>query len=127
MLDFLKLRVLGRNSPDRQLQAGSGAPFRAGWTLAIWLLTVAASGCQDPGQPGVMERAGAQIDQTMGRAQQDVGDFSLRVGRALSQAGQSVGDAANVAGTRVHDWLVPADQADQATTVGPRRNATYGQ
>jgi hypothetical protein len=60
-----------------------------------------------------MERTGAGIDRTMGQAQQGVGDFSLRVGRTLNQAGQSVGDAANVAGTSVHDWLMPAQKADQ--------------
>ena len=47
----------------------------------------------------------------MRRAQDGIGDLSLRIGHALNQAGQSVGDAANVAGTRVHDWLVPASQA----------------
>jgi hypothetical protein len=90
------------------------------WTSAIWLLcAVGASGCQEPGQPGAMERTGAEVDRTMGQAQQGVGDFSLRVGRALNQAGQSVGNAANVAGTGVHDWLTPAEKADQASGIDP--------
>ena len=89
-------------------------------TNAFWLLfAVAAPGCQEPGQPGVMERTGAEVDRTVEHAQQGVGNFGLRVGRALNQAGQSVGDAANNAGTSVHDWLIPADKANPAPAVDP--------
>jgi hypothetical protein len=91
-----------------------GAPGRCGRVYPIGLvLAVIASGCQEPGQPGPMERAGVQIDRTMGRAQESVGDLSQRVGRSLNQAGQSAGDAANNAGTSVHNWLAPAKKGDQ--------------
>ncbi len=75
-----------------------------------------------------MERTGAQIDQSIGQAQENVGAFSLRVGHALNQAGQSVGNAANNAGTRVHDWLVPGNPAEPTTTVTPGQQppATIG-
>jgi hypothetical protein len=88
------------------------------------LLAVLGTGCQQPAQPGPMERTGAQIDQTMGRAQQGVGDFGQRVGRALGQAGQSAGDAASAAGTSVHDWLVPSGTSDQPPGVDPSQAGT---
>ncbi len=114
------MRLTTRRAACRQAQSEFGRVYLCVWRNAIWLLfAVVASGCQEPGQPGVMERTGAKIDQTVGNAQQGVGDFGLRVGRALNQAGQSVGDAGNVAGTSVHDWLVPAEKADQAPGVSP--------
>ncbi len=114
------MRLVRRSVTYRQPRTGLGKQYRRGLTNAIWLVfAVVAPGCQDPGPPGVMERTGAEVDRTMGHAQQGVGDFSLRVGRALNQAGQSVGDAANVAGTSVHDWLIPIDKADQAPEIGP--------
>jgi hypothetical protein len=101
-------------------QSDLGKVYRCDRRNAIWLLiAVAVSACQEPGQPGVMERTGAGIDRTMGQAQQGVGDFSLRVGRTLNQAGQSAGDAANAAGTSVHDWLIPPEKPDRAPGVSP--------
>jgi len=114
------MRLVRRPLTYRQPRTGLGKQYRCGWTNAMWLMfAVVAPGCQDAGPPGVMERTGAEVDRTMGHAQQGAGDFSLRVGRALNQAGQSVGDAANVAGTSVHDWLIPIDKADQAPEIGP--------
>ena len=114
------MRLMGRLAANRQPPSDLAKMYRCRWTNAIWLLcSVAASGCQEAGQPGVMERTGAEVDRTVGQAQQGVGDFSLRVGRALNQAGQSVGNAANAAGTGVHDWLTPAEKPDQAPGSDP--------
>jgi hypothetical protein len=79
------------------------------WSLVLIPMLVGLTACQEPGQPGPMERAGAHIDHTVTNVQRSVGDFSLRVGQGVDRAGRSVGAAAQAVGTGLHDRLVPPD------------------
>jgi hypothetical protein len=88
-------------------RAQSGPPAWVAPALFLGLIGLAA--CQQPGQPGPMERAGANIDRTVVDVQRNVGDFSRRAGQSVEKAGQSVGNTAQRVGTGVHDTLVPAD------------------
>jgi hypothetical protein len=78
-------------------------------SLALLPMLVGLTACQEPGQPGPMERTGAQIDRAVAGAQRSVGDFSLRVGQGVDHAGRSVGATAQEVGTGLHDRLVPPD------------------
>jgi hypothetical protein len=88
---------------------------RTGW-LALVPLMVGLAACQQPGQPGPMERAGAQIDRTVAGVQRSVGEFSQRAGQEVDHAGQSVGATAQQLGTGLHDRLVPADAPGAPST-----------
>jgi hypothetical protein len=100
-------------------------------TMALVLALLALSACQEPGQPGPMERAGAQIDHVTGKVTRSVGEFGVRAGEGVDQAGRSVGATAQRAGTRLHDSLVPVDEtkaqngtkAQNAAPDGPSRPA----
>lgn len=91
--------------------------------LAVLLLPLGMTACQEPGQPGPMERTGAYIDQTITDAQRGVADFSQRAGKSLDQAGKSVGAGAQHVGTTLHDNLMPATD----TTNPPAPAAWTGQ
>jgi hypothetical protein len=76
---------------------------------------ISLSACQaPPGQPGPMERAGAHVDRTVTDVQRSVGDFSVRAGQGIDQAGRSVGHAATQAGTGLHDRLAPSGATGDA-------------
>jgi hypothetical protein len=74
---------------------------------------VGLAGCQEPGEPGPIESAGAQIDHVAGKVTRSIGEFSVRAGEGVDQAGHWVGATAQRAGTGVHDKLVPSE--DSAT------------
>src|SRR5690348_2753694 len=76
-------------------------------SLAVVLVLAGLSACQGPGQPGPIERAGAHLDRMVAGAQRGVGDFSLRAGQGIDDAGRSVGATTQELGTRLHDSLVP--------------------
>ena len=76
--------------------------------LVAALLPMGVTACQEPGQPGPMERAGAYIDRGVTDAQRGVADFSQRAGHSLDQAGRSVGAGAQRVGGTLHDQLAPA-------------------
>jgi len=76
--------------------------------LAILLLPMAITACQEPGQPGPMERTGTYIDRSITDAQRGMADFSQRAGQSLDQAGRSIGAGAQRMGTTLHDSLTPA-------------------
>ena len=88
--------------------------------LAVLLLPMSMTACQEPGQPGPMERAGTYIDRTVTDAQRGVADFSQRTGHSLDQAGRSVGAGAQRVGTTLHDSLMPT-----ADTASPPPPATW--
>lgn len=81
--------------------------------LAVLLLSIGVTACEEAGQPGPMQRTGAYIDRTVTDAQRGVADFSLRAGQSLDQAGRSVGAGAQRVGASLHDSLTPA--ADRST------------
>ncbi len=83
--------------------------------VAALLLPMSVTACQEPGQPGPMQRAGAYIDRGVTDAQRGVADFSQRAGQSLDQAGRSVGAGAQRVGGTLHDQLMPA-----ADTSSPR-------
>jgi hypothetical protein len=85
--------------------------------VAALLLSMGVTACQEPGQPGPMERAGAYIDRGVTDAQRGVADFSQRAGQSLDQAGRSVGAGAQRIGGTLHDQLVPA--ADTSPPPAP--------
>ena len=76
--------------------------------VAALLLPMSVTACQEPGQPGPMQRAGAYIDRGVTDAQRGVADFSQRAGQSLDQAGRSVGAGAQRVGGTLHDQLAPA-------------------
>jgi hypothetical protein len=75
--------------------------------LAILLLPMGVTACQESRQPGPMERTGAYIDRTVTDAQRGMADFSQRAGQSLDRAGRSVGASAQRAGATLHDRLIP--------------------
>jgi hypothetical protein len=75
---------------------------------AALLLPMCVTACQEPGQPGPMERAGAYIDRGVTDARRGMADFSQRAGQSLDQAGRSVGAGAQRVGETLHGQLVPA-------------------
>jgi hypothetical protein len=83
--------------------------------LAALLLSMGVTACQEPGQPGPMERTGAYIDRTVTDTQRGVADFSQRAGQSLDQAGRSVGAGAQRAGTALHNSLMPATDTTSVT------------
>lgn len=85
--------------------------------LAALLLIIGVTACQEPGQPGPMERTGAYIDRTVTDTQRGMAEFSERAGHSLDQAGRSVGAGAQRAGSTLHDNLMPA--TDQTSVVPP--------
>lgn len=76
--------------------------------LAVLLLPIGVTACQEPGQPGPMERTGVYIDHKITDAQRGVADFSQRAGQSLDQAGRSMGAGAQRVGATLHDSLTPA-------------------
>jgi hypothetical protein len=91
-------------------------------SLALLPVLIGLSACQEkPGQPGPMERAGAQVDHVVAGMQRSVGEFSLRAGQGVDQARRPVGTAAEQVGTGLHDRLVPSVAGD-----APRAPAAPG-
>lgn len=76
--------------------------------LAVLLLPMCVTACQEPGQPGPMERTGVYIDHKITDVQQGAADFSQRAGQSLDQAGRSIGAGAQRVGATLHDSLMPA-------------------
>lgn len=86
--------------------------------LAVLLVPMAITACQEPGQPGPMERTGSYIDRTVTDTQRGMADFSQRAGQSLDQAGRSIGAGAQRVGTSLHDSLMPAtDTTDPSPTA----------
>lgn len=86
--------------------------------LAVLLLPMAITACQEPGQPGPMERTGTYIDRTVTDTQRGMADFSQRAGQSLDQAGRSIGAGAQRMGASLHDTLMPAtNTADSSPTA----------
>ena len=79
--------------------------------VAALLLPMSVTACQEPGQPGPMQRAGAYIDRGVTDAQRGVADFSQRAGQSLDQAGRSMGAGAQRVGGTLHDQLMLATDA----------------
>ena len=99
---------------------------------AVLLLAMGVGACQQPGQPGPMERTGAYIDRTVTDAQRGVADFSQRAGQGLDQAGRSVGAGAKQFGNDLHERLSPAADAPPpppppppGSTLGSASSGTY--
>jgi hypothetical protein len=92
----------------RTLGASTMRRTCGGVPLAVLLLPMAITACQEPGQPGPMERTGTYIDRSINDAQRGMADFSQRAGQSLDQAGRSIGAGAQRMGTTVHDNLMPA-------------------
>jgi hypothetical protein len=105
---FTLQRQPGDLHDKREIWSFEMTEVRAG-SLAAVLALIGLSACQEPGQPGPTERAGIQIDHAMAGVQHSVGEFSGQAGQGLDDAGRSVGAAAQQVGSRLHDWLVPAD------------------
>lgn len=101
------------------VSAGAGS-------LAIVFALIGLSACEETGQPGPVERAGVGIDHAIAGAERGVGEFSLRAGRGLDDAGRSVGTAAQQAGTQLHDRLVPADTNSAQNRPAPPDGAPRG-
>ena len=80
-----------------------------GGLLWAGLLLTALAACQEPGQPGPMQRTGAQIDRAVTGAQRGIANFSLQAGQELDAAGKSVGAGARQVGSSIHNSLTPAD------------------
>ncbi len=87
--------------------------------LAVLLVPMAITACQEPGQPGPMERTGTYIDRTVTDTQRGMADFSQRAGQGLDQAGRSIGAGAQRIGASLHDSLMPAatDTTDPSATA----------
>jgi hypothetical protein len=81
-------------------------------SIALLLASIGLLACQEPSQPGPMERAGAHLDRVVAGMQRSVGEFSLRAGHVADEAGRSVGTAAQLVGTGLHDRLVASDESD---------------
>lgn len=75
--------------------------------LAAALLGAGLTGCQEPGQPGPMERTGAHIDRMVTGAQRGIANFSQQAGEELDAAGKSVGAGAKQVGSSIHKGLTP--------------------
>ena len=99
---------------------------RCSAALAILLLSIGVTACEEPGQPGPMQRTGAYIDRTVTDAQRGVADFSQRAGQSLDQAGRSVGAGAQRVGTTLHDSLTPAADKVNPSTGWDSQQSTTG-
>jgi hypothetical protein len=84
-------------------------------SLALTLVLVGPSACQEPVQPGPMERAGLEIDRVVAGVQRSVGDLGLRAGQGVDEASRSIGTAARQVGTELHDRLAPWDPGNAAS------------
>lgn len=84
-----------------------------------FLAIVALAGCQRPGQPGPMQRAGAAMDQDVINAQSNLGRASEVTGQALDRAGRAVGGAANRTGKYLQDKLSPGPAQPPTAIVSP--------
>jgi hypothetical protein len=93
--------------------------------MAVLLLSTSVTACQEPSQPGPMERTGAYIDRTVTYTQRGMAEFSERAGQSLDQAGRSMGAGAQRVATTVHDSLVPA--TDPTSAVPPAASSSQAQ